>query len=186
MMTSLLTILALLAPTPPPATTLPDDSVYQLKHDYTAATEKPLALDAFRGKRVVISMFYGNCPHVCPMLIQDIKRLVDAADEDTRGEVEVILVSFDPERDTPAGLSKLAEKHGLDPATYHFALGTPDQVRELAAVLGIRYRRQKDGSIGHTSVITVLDEQGRIVDAFEGAGAGVLKLLPALSPKGGG
>ncbi|MCB9536076.1 MAG: SCO family protein [Myxococcales bacterium] len=185
MIAPLLTLVTLLAPAAP-APALPDDSIYQLHHGYTAATEKPLALDAFRGKRVVISMFYGTCPHVCPMLIQDIKRLVDAADADTRDQVEVILVSFDPEHDTPAGLRTLAAKHGLDADRYHFALGTPDQVRELAAVLGIRYRRQKDGSIGHTSVITVLDEQGRVVDAFEGAGAGVLRLLPALAPKGGG
>jgi protein SCO1/2 len=79
-------------------------------------------------------------------------------------------VSIDPEHDTPEALRALARARGLDPSRWRL-LGAPDDtVREVAAVLGIRYRRLADGSFNHSSVITLLDRAGVIQARVEGLG----------------
>jgi protein SCO1/2 len=84
-------------------------------------------------------------------------RLDSAAD----AEVRVLLVSFDPERDTPEALRKIASVRGLD-ARWKLASAPDDQVRDLAAVLGIQYRSLPDGNFNHTSSIVLLDRTGTI------------------------
>ena len=130
----------------------------------TVLDEQGRVVDAFRGKRVVISMFYGTCPHVCPMLIQDIKRLVDAADADTRDQVEVIMVSFDPEHDTPAVLKTFADGAGADPAVWRFAVS--DELGDLALYAGLTVVREGDG-IAHGLRVLALDADGRLIRRFD-------------------
>lgn len=145
------------------ADTLPGDSIYQLKAALTAQDGKAAGLDMYRGHPIVISMFYGSCPYVCPTLINSIQRMENKLDPDSRKRVRVLLVSLDPERDTPAALAAIATKHGADTSRWTFAQ-TPDaSVRQLAAVLGIQYRKLPDGSFNHSTVITLLDPEGRIV-----------------------
>jgi protein SCO1/2 len=121
----------------------------------------PLGLDVFRGKPVFIGMFYASCPNACPMLISAIKRINAALEPSVRAQVRVLLVSFDPEHDRPPVLHEAFERHGLD-TRWKLAVAPEDQVRDLAAVLGIQYRRLADGSFAHTSSIVLLDRSGRI------------------------
>jgi protein SCO1/2 len=139
-----------------------------------------LRLDTHRGHPVVISMFYGTCPYACPTLIGDIKRLEKSLDEETRKDLRVILVSFDPERDTPARLAELGQKHGLDATRFELCRASESQVRELAAVLGIQYRKLPGGGFNHSSVITVLDASGNVAGRVDGLERPVAQLVDAV------
>jgi protein SCO1/2 len=79
-------------------------------------------------------------------------------------------VSFDPEHDTAGVLEELARAHGLDSSRWRLLRGSHDTVREVAAVLGIRYRRLPDGGFNHSSVITLLDASGVVLARVEGLG----------------
>lgn len=142
-------------------------SLYDLEMSLTDQDSRPLGLDVFDGKPVLITMFYGSCPYACPLLISDIKRVLAELPPDARREARVLLVSFDPERDTPVKLKQLARAHGVDQAAWRFTRADAEQVRELAAVLGIKYRKLASGAINHSSVITLLDRQGRVRERLE-------------------
>jgi protein SCO1/2 len=71
-----------------------------------------------------------------------------------------VLVSFDPERDTPAKLKELARAHRVDSPSWRFTRTSEESTRELAAVLGIKYTKLESGAIRHTSLINVLDRRG--------------------------
>lgn len=144
------------------------DSLYLLEGEFTDQAGKAHRLRDFQGKPVIISMFYATCPHACPLLISDIKRIERAVPEKLRSELRVVLVTFDPERDTSEALTKLAEAHSVDTSRWTFLHTDPERVRELAALLGIRYRFAKDGSIGHSSVITLLDREGKVANRIDG------------------
>lgn len=135
-------------------------SLYQISMELTDQDGQALGLDAFAGHPVIISMFYGSCPFACPTLISDVKRIVDKLEPATRKDVRVLLVSFDPERDTPAAMKELAERHRTDQTLFRFARSSEADVRKLAAVLGIRYKKLDNGAINHSTVITVLDRRG--------------------------
>jgi protein SCO1/2 len=80
-----------------------------------------------------------------------------------RRDLRVLLVSFDPARDTPEVLQGVARGHGLDPQRWRVA-AAPDEdgARVLAAALGTRYRAGAGGMFDHTAEITLLDGDGRV------------------------
>jgi protein SCO1/2 len=143
-----------------------DRSVYALPMNLTDQDGRAVGLDVFRGKPVFIGMFYGTCPSACPMLISTIRRAMSELGPKAEAEVRVLLVSFDPERDSPEALHAIAAQRGLD-KRWRLASAPDDQVRELAAVLGIQYRRLPDGSFRHSSSILLLDRAGDIDTRFD-------------------
>lgn len=134
------------------------ESIYNVTSPWTDAGEKRWVLKAFAGAPVVIAMIYTSCQAVCPMLVSDLQRVERDLPVALRGQVRFVLVSFDPARDTPKRLAQYAKERGL-PAKWTLLTGSADDVRELAAVLGMRYRPTgKD--FAHSNLITVLDSGG--------------------------
>lgn len=139
----------------------PGDSLYQLQLDLEDQAGMATTLDRYHGQPVVISMFYGSCPHVCPMLISTIQRYERELPEAQRRQLRVLMVSIDPARDTPARLAEVAGRHGVDAMRWTLARTDAASVRKLAAALNIQYRQLPDGEFNHATVITLLDATGR-------------------------
>jgi len=131
-------------------------------------------------------MLYASCREACPLLLADIKRIEMELPQQVRPNLRVVLVSLDPERDTPEILQALARAHRVDESRWRLVSGSDETVREIAAVLGIKYRRLPDGSFNHSSVITLLDRSGVIQSRVEGIGqphADLLRRLRASRPE---
>jgi protein SCO1/2 len=170
----------------PGAESLPGDSVYHLRASLTDSDGATTSLTVWRGHPVLIAMFYGTCPHACPTLIQDIRRVEAEIDEKARSRLRVLLVSFDAARDTPEALRKLAATHRLDTTRWRLCAARDDDATALAALLGVRYRKNPDGSFGHNMVVNLLDAEGVPVARIEGAGEspeGLLEKLRAVAAK---
>ena len=167
-----------------PGDTVQGASIYDLDVALTDQDGTAVKLDVFRGRPVLVSMFYSSCPHACPTLIRNVQRVERALDPAVRDQIRVLLVSFDPERDTPEALRGVVARHRLDTARWKLTTTTEAQVRDVAAVLGITYRRA-DGTFNHSSVIAVLDRDGHIDQRSDGladATADVAARLTALVP----
>lgn len=147
---------------------LPGRSIYQLAGAWTTAESKPLLLAALRGKPVLVLLFYGTCQSACPVLVHDLQRVDEQLSPEERAGLRYLLVTFDPTVDTPERLAAYAKEHGLASDRWTLARGTPDQVRELAAVLGVKYRATGDGQYSHTQRITLLDRDGVVIEKFDG------------------
>src|SRR4051794_35497172 len=91
-----------------PAFAVPGDSVYQLDARLTDQRGQPIKLDAGRGQPVLVSMFYTSCEFVCPMLIDAARATQAALPAADRQRLKVLLISFDPVRDTAAKLQATA------------------------------------------------------------------------------
>ncbi len=146
-----------------PAAPLAADSVYQLPIQLTDQNGRKVALSAWRGKPLVISMFYTSCEFVCPRIIEGIKRSEMKVTADGYAKVPVLLVSFDADRDDVPTLKAAALERGLDPTVWTLARAETREVRKLAALLKIQYRRLPSGEFNHSSVLILLDAEGRIV-----------------------
>lgn len=150
-------------PTTAHAGAVEGESVYLLQETLVDQDGAKVPLDVYRGHVVVVAMFYGTCPSACPTLTRKIKDLEATLPPEQRAKVRVLMISFDPERDTPAALSTLASKHKLDTTRWKLTAATEGGAREIAAVLGVEFRKTGDGEYSHSAPITVLDERGVIV-----------------------
>jgi protein SCO1 len=147
-------------------------SLYELDVTLTDQDGQRRTFESLRGQPVILTMFYGTCPYACPLLISDIKRALSKANPEARAAYRVVLVSFDPERDTPKALKELADVHSVDEPQWRLTSADGGRERELSAVLGIKYKRLANGHIQHTSVIAVLDEKGMLRHRKEGTPEG--------------
>jgi protein SCO1/2 len=137
-------------------------SLYELALGLTDQSGRARPLDLYRGEVTLITMFYSSCPMACPLLIDALRATEHALALEERARVRVLMVSIDPERDTPERLARLARERRVDLSRWTLARADEQDVRLLAAALDIRYRRLPDGEYNHTSAITLLDRDGVI------------------------
>jgi protein SCO1/2 len=150
---------------------LPGDSVLRVPATFTDQDGKAFTLAQRRGGVQLVTMFYSSCPYACPLIIDTGKGIDHALTPAERAKLRVLLLSLDPARDTPAKLGTVVAKRKID--TARWTLGTTDAngVRQTAAVLGIRYRQLANGEFNHSSVMILLDRDGRILARTEKIGA---------------
>lgn len=159
---------------------LPGESLYHLDTPLIDQHGDAVPLSVFAGSPVLISMFYASCPSACPMLINDIKTLEEQLTDAERNGIRILLVSLDPEADTPAQLAAVIDQHDLDTDRWRLTSPAPEHVRSIAAVLGISYQAIEGGELHHSSIITLLDPQGMPVTRLEGLRQSPEPLLAAL------
>jgi len=142
---------------------LPRDSIYQLAVNLTDQQGRRLALGDLRGAPVIVSMFYTSCQFVCPLLIDAIQATEQKLTPAQRERVNVLLLSFDPAHDTVAALRKTADERHLDDTRWSLTRTDSASVRKVAALLDIQYRALRNGEFNHSTVLLLLDADGRIV-----------------------
>jgi len=143
-------------------------SIYQVSSKWVTEDGETVTLGTLEGKTQVVAMVYTSCEVACPRIVASMKTIQKKTDSDAVG---FVLISIDPERDTPEALKAYAEKMNMDDSAWTLLTGSPDNVLELAALLGVRYRKMADGEFAHSNIITVLDAQGAIVYQQNGLGA---------------
>jgi len=164
---------------PPTAAALAGESIYHAHTQLTDQDGRALEPGTLRGSLVLATMFYASCTSVCPVLIAKLERIVEALPSEVRAQTQVLLVSLDPKRDDPAQLKRLAERHKIADPSWHFVRTDDAGVREMAALLGIRYRQLPDGEISHSQVIVLLDREGVIQQRLDNAAGDPSDLLAA-------
>ncbi|MBT9546672.1 MAG: SCO family protein [Candidatus Sericytochromatia bacterium] len=137
-------------------------SLYWLDGTWTNQQKKKLELKSLRGQIVVIAMIYSSCSSVCPLILEDVKKIEKSLSSADRGKVTFVLVSFDPQRDNPEKLAQYAQKQGVNRTNWHFLNGKASQVSELAALLGVRYQATAQGEFIHSNQITLLNAEGEV------------------------
>lgn len=142
---------------------LSGSSAFQLDSKWINQDGKEITLKSFQGKTLVLAMAYTSCKSACPILVSDMQRIEHALPAELKGKVSFALFSFDSKNDTPKTLTNYAQTRGLDLKNWTLLKSDKDAVRELAAVLGVRYKQDENGDFSHSNVITVLNSSGEIV-----------------------
>lgn len=124
-------------------------------------TGKPRRLEDWRGKAVVLVFGFTHCPDVCPTTLADIalamKELGPQAER-----VQVLMVSVDPERDTPESLAKYVSAFD---ARFVALRGDLEATRKVAQEFKIYFEKRKQGdtyTVDHSAQAYVIDPQGKL------------------------
>lgn len=139
---------------------IPSDSLYQLPIALQTAEGKTIKFADLRGQPLVVTMFYSHCTSVCPLLTAQVQRLIGQLSPGEQQRIQILMVSFDAVRDTPEALSGFKAEHHIKEVNWIIARASANDVRALAAALGIRYRELADHTFNHSAVISVTDREG--------------------------
>jgi len=146
------------------AAPLPSDSVYRLPPLMLVDQQgQSFPLASLAGQPRLIGMFYGSCHMVCPLEIETVKKIQQQIARAGGKPMAVLLVSFDSQHDRLSDLRQLAREHQISAPLFQLTRVTEGDVGLLGGVLGISWRAQSDGSFVHNAVLTLLDDQGRIL-----------------------
>lgn len=125
--------------------------------DSTGTTRR---LSDFQGKAVVVFFGFTQCPDVCPTAMVQLASAVEMLGEEA-DEVQVVLITVDPERDTPEVMQAYVE--AFDPRFIGLT-GTPEQVRKTAQSFKAFYAKvpspQGGYTMDHSSSFYLLDKEG--------------------------
>lgn len=158
-------------PTPAPTEpALGPLSLYQLDSPWTDDTGSERSLESLSGIPVLAAMTYTSCQVSCPVIVADLKRIETELNQ-AGVEARIVLFSLDPDRDTPQVLASFKEEKGLS-SRWVLLRAPDDQVREMAALLGVNFRRTPDGEVAHANIISILDPGGQLIHQQLGLGAG--------------
>lgn len=166
-------------PAATPTAELPDESLYHFDAELIDDNGAPRRLAEFAGRPVVLTMFFASCGYACPMLAHDMRKVQATLPPTVRDQVQFIMVSFDPERDTVEKLQAFRQQAGAD-ERWTLMRGTDGDVRTLAMLLGVQFRKEPSGDISHSNLITVLDAGGAIAHRREGLQGGLPGVSEAL------
>ena len=124
---------------------------------------KPRTLADFRGKAVVLFFGYTHCPDICPTTLADMAGVMKKLGKDA-GRVQVLFVTVDPERDTPAVLSRYVP--AFDPS-FLGLYGDAAATQRAAKEFKIFYEKRPGSAPGsytidHSAQSYILDAQGRL------------------------
>lgn len=118
-------------------------------------------LEDWRGKAVVVVFGFTHCPDVCPTTLADIAQALKELGADAQ-RVQVLMVSVDPERDTPESLGKYVT--AFDPSFIGLR-GDLAATKKVASEFKIYFEKRKTGetySVDHSAQLYVIDPQGRL------------------------
>lgn len=167
--------------TVPGRAAIPGGSLYQLTSVWTDENGDSLRLASLQGEVQVLAMMFTHCPSMCPTLVKEIRGLRARLPEKARARTRYVLVSIDPERDTPEALEGYRGDMGLDRDDWTLLRGTPESVRELGAALGFTFNTDSGMDFAHTRMVTVLDPGGEIVHQQAGVEPDPGKLVEAIT-----
>ncbi len=163
-----------------PTTVLSEESIYNIDSKLLDEKGKEVRLAEFRGKPVVISMAYTGCVYTCPMILAQMQQIEKALQAQGNTDAIFVLVSFDPEKDTPKVMADYAKKRNLS-SQWHLLTAKSDKApREVASLLGIKYKKVEGGDYDHSFIISALDKEGVIKGQSVGANSDPKELLKYL------
>ena len=132
----------------------------------------PLTAEELKGHWTLVFLGFTHCPDVCPTTLAQLagaQKQWAALPEATRPRV--LLVSADPERDTPELLGRYA--HAFHPDTLAATAPLP-QLQAFARSLSLVFMKvagpsgdARDYSIDHSAALVLLDPQARMAGVVQ-------------------
>lgn len=134
----------------------------------TADDGQPASLHDYRGKVVLVYFGYTFCPDICPAVLSELATTLDTLVPAQREQVQVLMVSIDPVRDSAEVLAEYLDH--FDPSFVGFT-GSVEQITEVAAAYNVFFEAQPGTAatgyvVDHWAGVYLIDPNGKLVESF--------------------
>lgn len=127
---------------------------------------KTISMGALRGKAVVVSFFYTNCPDTCPLTAAKLAQAERQLSPSDRARLQLLAVSVDPRRDTVQARKSFVDQHHLS-GEFSYLSASQTTLSPIWRGYAIGVSTTPDPKmpggydVEHTSVSYLVDPQGR-------------------------
>jgi protein SCO1/2 len=138
----------------------------------TDQNERPVSLDSFRGKVVLLTFGFTHCPNVCPTTLANLSWALNLLSPAQKALVQVLFISVDPKRDTPERLRGYVPFYNL---AFLGASGSVQEIARTAKSYGVFYTpdapadpaKPDSYNITHSAYVYVIDKTGRWIALYD-------------------
>jgi protein SCO1/2 len=122
---------------------------------------KPVSLADYRGKAVLLTFLYVDCPDVCPLISAALRSTLDRLGPASR-KVQVVAISVDPIGDTPKAVRAYLSARGVL-HRFEYLVGSKARLAPVWARYHIAAERDAKlkREVGHTGIVIGIDAAGR-------------------------
>lgn len=149
---------------------------YQLPRIYPAAEFSLVShlgtqtrLSTFRGRVVLLTFVYANCPGACPLvtgkflgLHRELKRRAGG-----RPQVQLLSVTVDPQSDNAAALAAYARQLGVRDESWLFLTGSDAEVQAVLDAYSLWRKKLPNGLVDHVMRVYLIDRHGDVREIYD-------------------
>ena len=139
------------------------------KFSFTDQTGKTITEKNFKGKIYVADFFFTTCQSICPIMTNQMKRVVDAY----KKEPAVMFLSHTvyPEHDSVSVLAEYAKNQSADASRWHFVTGSKKELYDMARKSYLLSTDSGDGGKSdfvHTQMFALVDVNSHVRGFYNG------------------
>jgi protein SCO1/2 len=139
-----------------------------------------------KDKITLMAMVYTHCPDICPMTTYNMYLVQQRLPKNLQNKVEFVIISFDPNRDTPEVLKKFAEIRDISFDHWTLLSGNAQNTKEVMLKFDIKAiptdsTYDKNGELSynviHTDRISLIDQDGKLRSNYKGSAANISEII---------
>lgn len=123
---------------------------------------QPVNIDSFRGKAVLVTFLYTNCPDICPLITSNLRVAQNLMGPVVSSKAQIIAVSVDPRGDTPKAVAAFLARHEMT-GRMQYLIGSASQLARVWKAWGVGSERdvQQPQFINHSGLIYGITASGK-------------------------
>jgi protein SCO1/2 len=128
----------------------------------------PIDINDYRGKAVLVTFIYANCPDVCPLIVGNLHTAQKGLGSEAK-KLQIIAVSVDPKGDTPKAVNAFLRDHQMT-GRMEYLIGSRPQLEKVWSDWGIVSRgspkKNNPDFVEHSAEIVGVSASGRVMTLY--------------------
>jgi protein SCO1/2 len=123
---------------------------------------RPVNIDSYRGKAVLVTFIYTHCPDVCPLITSNLRVAQNLMGPAAAAKVQIIAVSVDPRGDTPKTVAAFLAHHEMT-GRMQYLVGSASQLARVWKAWGVGSERDAHNPelVEHSGLIYGITGSGK-------------------------
>jgi protein SCO1 len=130
---------------------------------------KPVNIDQYKGKAVLVTFIYDHCPDICPLIVSNLHAAQNQMSAAERKQLQIIAVSVDPKGDTPQTVKKFLSDHQMT-GRMDYLIGSRPQLENVWADWNIKQKNDPSNknpdAVEHSALIYGISGTGDITTLY--------------------
>jgi protein SCO1/2 len=128
---------------------------------------QPVNIDSYRGKAVLVTFLYTNCPDICPLITSNLRVAQNLMGPAVSSKAQIIAVSVDPHGDTPKAVGAFLARHEMT-GRMQYLVGSAPELARVWKAWGVGSERddQQPQFINHSGLIYGVTASGKRITIY--------------------